>query len=285
MESLEKLNNNKKKFKISKLFLAFFGFILATMYLSPIFILLINSFKTQKGFFENVLSIPNKDTFTVENYKNAFLKLNYLHPFFNSLAITIISVFFILLLSTMAAWALVRTKSKISKVIFGLFSVSILIPFQSTMLPLLMIYKKIGLLNPIGLIIIYIGFGVNFSIFIIQRFIKNIPKELEEAAIIDRCGFFQLFFRIIIPLLKTVLIPVAILNIIWIWNDFLLPSIILTEQKWKTLPLMIYNFFGEYSNNWNLATAALFMCITPIIIFYSLTQKYIINGMTKGSIK
>ncbi len=277
--------NHKKKFKINKLFLTFFGFILAAIYLLPIYILLINSFKTQKGFFENILSIPNKETFTVENYKNAFLKLNFLRSFLNSFAITIISVFFILLFSTMAAWILVRTKTKTSKVIFCLLSISILIPFQSTMLPLLMVFKKIKLLNPIGLIIIYIGFGVSFSIFILHGFIKNIPKELEEAAAIDGCGFFQLFFRIIIPLLKTALIFVSVLNVIWIWNDFLLPSVVLTDQKWKTLPLMTYNFFGEYSKNWDLATAALFICITPIIIFYSWAQKYIVSGMTKWSIK
>ncbi len=277
--------NHKKKIKANKLFLTFFGFILVTIYLFPIYILLINSFKTQKGVFEGVLSIPNKETFTVENYKNAFLKLNFLRSFLNSFAITMISVFFILLFSTMAAWVLVRTKTKISRVMFCLFSVSILIPFQSAMLPLLMVFEKIKLLNQIGLIIIYIGFGVGFSIFILHGFIKNIPKELEEAALIDGCGFFQLFFKIVIPLLKTALIFVAALNIIWIWNDFLIPSIILTDQKWKTLPLMTYNFFGEYSKNWDLATAALFICITPIIIFYSWTQKYIVSKMTKWSIK
>ncbi len=258
---------------------------LAIIYLSPIYVLLINSFKTQKSVSENVLSLPNKETFTIENYKNAFLKLDYLRSFLNSFIITIISVFLILLFSTMAAWALVRTKSKISKVIFGLFSISILIPFQSTMLPLLMISKKIGFLNPVGLIIMYIGFGVSFSIFMIYGFIKNIPKELEEAAKVDGCGFFQLFFKITLPLLKIALICVAILNIIWIWNDFLLPSIVLTKQEWKTLPLVTYNFFGEYEKNWSLATAVLFICILPIIIFYSLTQKYVISGMTKGSIK
>lgn len=272
-------------YTIKKLFLALFGFILAILYLFPIYILFINSFKTQKGLFENVISIPNKDTFTIENYKNAFLKLNYFRSFFNSLTITVISVILILLFSSMAAWALVRNKSMSSKIIFGLFSISILIPFQSTMLPLLMITKKIKLLNPVGLIIMYVGFGVSLSIFMIHGFIKNIPKELEEAATIDGCGFFQLFFRIVIPLLKSALISVAILNIIWIWNDFLLPSIVLTEQKWKTLPLMTYNFFGEYSKKWDLATAALFICIIPIIVFYSWTQKYIISGMTEGSIK
>ncbi len=280
-----KNSNNKKKIKINKLFLTLFGFILAIIYLFPIYFLIINSFKTQKGFFENILSIPNKDTFTIGNYQNSFFKLNYPKPFLNSLIITAISVFFILLFSTMTAWVLTRTKSKISKFMFGLFSISILIPFQSTMLPLLMVSKKIFLLNPIGLIFIYIGFGISLSIFIIHKFIKNIPKELEETAVIDGCGSFQLFFKIIIPMLKKGLIYVAILNIIWIWNDFLLPSIVLTDQKYKTLPLMIYNFFGGYLKEWNLIAAALFICIIPIIIFYSWAQKYIISGMAKKSIE
>ena len=255
------------------------------IYISPIYILITNSLKTQKGFFESVISLPSKETFTIENYKDAFFKLNYFKSFFNSLYITVISVVLILLFSSMAAWVLVRTRSKISKIIFVSFSFAILIPFQSTMLPLMMVSKRLKLLNPLGLIFMYVGFGMSLSIFIIHGFIKNIPKELEEAAIIDGCSFIQLFFKIVLPLLKVVLISVAILNIIWIWNDYLLPSIVLTQAKDKTLPLMTYTFFGEYSKKWDLATAALFMCIIPIIVFYSWTQKYIISGITEGSIK
>ena len=282
---MKKIKNNNKKFSFKRLFIAILGFVLAIFYISPLYVLLTNSFKTEKGFFESVISLPNKSTFTIENYKNAFSKLNYIGSFFNSLYITLISVFFIILFSSMAAWVLVRTKTKISRLIFILFSFSILIPFQSTMLPLLMVSKKIGLLNPAGLIFMYIGFGVSISIFMIHGFIKNIPKELEEAAIIDGCNQTQVFFKIVLPLLKIILISVGVLNIIWIWNDFLLPSIVLTEAKWKTLPLMTYNFFGEYSKKWDLATAALFICILPVIVFYSWSQKYIISGITEGSIK
>ena len=283
---IKKINTKEKKsFSFKKFFIGLFGFLLAMIYISPIYILITNSLKTQKGFFESVISLPSKETFTIENYKDAFFKLNYFKSFFNSLYITVISVVLILLFSSMAAWVLVRTRSKISKIIFVSFSFAILIPFQSTMLPLMMVSKRLKLLNPLGLIFMYVGFGMSLSIFIIHGFIKNIPKELEEAAIIDGCSFIQLFFKIVLPLLKVVLISVAILNIIWIWNDYLLPSIVLTQAKDKTLPLMTYTFFGEYSKKWDLATAALFMCIIPIIVFYSWTQKYIISGITEGSIK
>lgn len=280
-----KIEKKYKTFSYKKFFIVLTSLFLAAIYISPLYVLITNSFKTQKGFFQSVISLPNKETFTMENYKNAFSKLNYVKSFSNSLYITIVSVALILLFSSMAAWILVRTDSKISKIIFVSFSIAILIPFQSTMLPLMMVSKKLNLLNPAGLILMYVGFGMSFSIFTIHGFIKNIPKELEEAAIIDGCNFLQLFFRIVVPLLKVILISVAVLNIIWIWNDYLLPSIVLKNPEDKTLPLMTYNFFGEYSKKWDLATAALFMCVIPVIVFYSLAQKYIISGITEGSIK
>ena len=276
--------NNKKSNKKKFLFVLA-SVILSIIYIFPIYILILNSFKTQKGLFENVLGLPNKETFTLNNYKEAFSKLNFFHSFFNSLFITVISVILILLVSSMAAWVLVRYKTKISKALFILFTVSMIIPFQCTMLPLLMVSKNVGLLNPIGLIFMYVGFGVGMSIFIMHGFIKNVPEELEEAAVIDGCNVFQLFFVVVMPLLKVILISVAVINVMWIWNDFLLPSIVLLKPEWKTLPLMTYSFFGAYSKEWDLKAAALFMCILPIIVFYLWSQKYVISGITEGSIK
>ena len=186
----------------------------------------------------------------------------------------------------MAAWVLVRHKNKIGKLIFIVFSVSTLIPFQCVMMPLSSVAKKLHLLNPAGLIFMYVGFGISVSVLMIHGFIKNIPEELEESAIIDGCNVFQLFFLIVMPLLRVILITVAVLNIMWIWNDFLLPFLIIGgKQNWLTLPLKTYNFFSEYAKRWDLASAGLIMCMVPVIVFYICAQKYIIRGITEGAIK
>lgn len=279
------LKKNKKKIN-KKVVFFIVTLVLALVYVFPIYILGLTSLKKGSGIFEDVLGLPNKENFTTNNYVTAFNKLNYFQAFFNSLYITVISVVLIVLVSAMAAWVLVRYKTKTSRFMFMFFSISMLIPFQCTMLPLLMVSKNMKLLNPIGLIFMYVGFGVGLSILMIHGFIKNIPLELEEAAIIDGCNSFQIFFLIVIPLIKNIMISVAVLNIIWIWNDFLLPSLIINDKiSWRTLPLMSFSFFGEYSRRWDLAAAALFMCILPVILFYLWSQKHIVEGITDGSLK
>lgn len=274
-----------KKGRLKRLFLSVVACIIGIVFVFPIYILALNSFKTQKGLLLNLLGFPDAKTFSPNNYVEAFDKLKYLQSFCNSLYITICSVFMILLISTMAAWVLVRYKTKVSKVIFVVFALFMLVPFQCVMLPLMMVAKNMGLTNPAGLIFMYMGFGTSMSVFMIHGFIKNVPEELEEAAVIDGCNVFQLFFIIVVPLLRVILITVAILNVMWIWNDFLLPSIIINKAGWQTLPLMTYSFFGTYSTRWDLASAALVMCIAPIVAFYLFSQKYIVNGMTDGAIK
>lgn len=276
----------RRKNIFKKCFLYTLGIVLAIFYVFPIYILLLNSFKTQRALFLDVLGLPNSTSFTFKNYLEAFERLKYFKSFFNSLYITIFSVILILLVSSMAAWVLVRHKTKISKLIFIVFSVSMLVPFQCVMIPLNSVAKKLHLLNPFGLIFMYIGFGVSLSVLMIHGFIKNIPEELEESAIIDGCNVFQLFFVIVVPLLRVILITVAVLNIMWIWNDFLLPFLIIGgKQNYLTLPLKTYNFFSEYAKRWDLASAGLIMCMVPVILFYTWTQKYIIKGITDGAIK
>ena len=279
-----KISINKRG-RLKRLFLSIIGCIIGVVFVFPIYILALNSFKTQKGLLVNLLGFPDSKTFSPNNYAEAFDKLRYLQAFCNSLYITVCSVFMILLISTMAAWVLVRYKTKVSKVIFVVFALFMLVPFQCVMLPLVMVAKNMWLLNPIGLIFMYMGFGTSMSVLMIHGFIKNVPEELEEAAVIDGCNVFQLFFIIVVPLLRVILITVAILNIMWIWNDFLLPSIVINKAGWQTLPLMTYSFFGTYSTRWDLASAALIMCIAPIVAFYLFSQKYIVNGMTDGAIK
>ncbi|KGM98224.1 carbohydrate ABC transporter permease [Clostridium botulinum] len=262
-----------------------FAICIAIIFLSPLYIAFTNSFKTQKGLFLNVLGLPGNGTFTFDNYIQAFEDLNFFHSFMNSFLITTISTVLIVVFSSMAAWMLVRSKTKLSKFLFFLFAAAMLIPFQSVMLPLINIMGKLNLLNPVGLVFMYLGFGSSLSIIMYHGFIKNIPLELEEAAIIDGCNKFQVFWIIVFPLLKPITVTVSILNAMWIWNDFLLPQLVINKPEWQTLPLKMFYFFGEYSKKWNLALAGLVLAMIPIIIFYFFAQKHIVKGVTQGSIK
>ncbi len=273
------------KKKIKKIVLVIFSILLAVLFLSPLYIVFTNSFKTQKGIFMNVLSLPFGPFFTLENYKEAFIQLNFIHSFKNSLFITIFSTVFIIIFASMAAWMLVRTKTLYSQFIFFLFAASMLIPFQSVMLPLINVMGWLKMLHPVGLIFIYVGFGSSLSIILYHGFIKGIPKALEEAAIIDGCNTFQVFWKIIFPLLKPTTVTVSILNTMWIWNDFLLPQLVINKPQWHTIPLRMFYFFGQYSKKWNLALAGLVIAMIPIVIFYLSAQKHIIKGVTDGSIK
>ena len=243
------------------------GLILGCIFLFPIYILIMNSFKTTKGIFTDVLGFPAKGTFTLENYKNAFQELDYIRSFMNSLLITVVTAVLVLLISAMAAWVLVRYKSKASKIIFLIFAGSMLIPFQC------------------GLIFMYMGFQTSMAIIMFHGFIKNIPEELEEAATIDGCGSIRLFISIVLPLMRTIIVTVAVINVMGTWNDFLLPSLIINKQGLQTLPLKTYLFFGQFAKRWDLASAGLVMCMAPIIIFYLFRQKYIVKGITEGAIK
>ena len=261
------------------------GIALGILFLFPILILVLNSFKNQKGIFLNVLGFPDAGTFTPKNYQQAFQSLNYVQSFANSLVITVVSTLLILLVSSMAAWVLVRYKTKASSVIFILFAAAMLVPFQCVMLPLMSMGSALHMINRVGLVIMYVGVGTSMSIIMFHGFIKNVPEELEEAATIDGCNSVQLFFIIVVPMLKTIMITVAILNVMWIWNDYLLPSLVINKPGWQTLPLKTYLFFGQFSKRWDLASAGLMLCIIPIVVFYLFCQKYIVKGVTDGAIK
>lgn len=274
-----------KSNKMKRTFLYIISIFLSVLFLSPLYIVFTNSFKTQKGIFLNVMSLPFGRYFSIENYKEAFIQLNFVHSFLNSLFITMSSTVIIIVFSSMAAWMLVRTKTKISTFIFLMFAAAMLIPFQSVMLPLIKIMGKIGFLNPYGLIFMYLGFGASLSIILYHGFIKSIPKELEEAAVLDGCNTFQVFWLIVFPLLKPTTITVAILNIMWVWNDFLLPQLVINKPEWHTIPLRMFFFFGQFSKKWHLAMAGLVIAMIPIVTFYIFAQRHIIKGITDGSIK
>jgi len=273
----------KKKLKVSTVILGVIGVALGLLFLSPFYIIIINSFKTKKELFGSVLSFPK--VFNLNNYKEAFDRLNYVDAITNSLIITIGGVVVLAIFASMAGWMLERTKTKLSNVILLLFISSMLIPFQAIMLPLVRIMGKIGFLNVGGLIFMYLGFGAALSIFLYHGFVKGIPKELDEASMLDGCNKFKTFWYIIFPLLKPITVTVAILNTVWIWNDFLLPSLVINTPETQTLPLRTFFFFGEYTKQWHLALAGLTLAIIPVIIFYFIAQKHIIKSIAAGSIK
>ncbi|NFI53379.1 carbohydrate ABC transporter permease [Clostridium botulinum] len=260
------------------------------LYLTPFYLMFINSFKTRKEIFVNTTGLPSVWNFS--NYLDAMERMHMSSAFINSIIITVVSVLFIILFSSMASWVLVRNESRASKIIFYVFIAAMVVPFQAVMLPLV---KWMGILGidsinfsmlgtHYGLIFMYIGFGSSMSIFLYHGVIKGIPKEIEEAAIIDGCSKWKVYTKVILPLLKPTTVTVAVLNGIWIWNDFLLPFLTV-NGKINTIPLAMNNFFGAFSKQWELAMAALILAVIPIIIFYFFVQRQIIAGIVQGSIK
>lgn len=265
-------------------------FIISLLFLSPIYIVIVNSFKTRAELYENVLSLP--DNFSFEYYTTAIKKMNFLVALGNSLYVTIATVIFVILLASMTAWMLVRRENAMSKIIFFLFVATMLIPFQTLMMPLMQVmdwmrtYLHLPMLNTHGgLIFMNIGFHAGMAVFLYHGFMKSIPVALEEAAVLDGCSTFGVFWRIVFPLLKSITVTVAILDVIASWNDYLLPSLVLSEKGLRTIQLSTFYFFGEFTIVWNQAMAGLTLTIIPIVIFYSISQKYIIKGIAAGAVK
>ncbi|MDQ0246530.1 raffinose/stachyose/melibiose transport system permease protein [Bacillus fengqiuensis] len=258
--------------------------LLGLVFLVPFYYVLSNSLKPFSEILTNTSALPSALQF--QNYVNAFQQMNYLKVFTNSLIITVVSNIVLVVFCSMAAYMLVRTKKKISGIIFMIFVSAMVIPFQSIMIPLVKVAGNLGLLNSIwGLVFMYLGFGSGMTIFLYHGFIKGIPVELEEAAIIDGCSPLGVFWRIVFPLLKPITVTIMILNSLWIWNDFLLPLLVLQDPELRTIPLATFFFFGQYTKQWDLALAALVISIIPLLIFFFAMQKHIIKGITSGSIK
>lgn len=280
--------------KMSKLLWEFLCMILAVLMLSPVYLIVTNSFKNREQIFGNPLNINGAEGNIFQFYLTAIDKMNFWPALINSLIVTVLSVLLITTLASMAAWVLVRHKSRFSQAIFFFFTLSMLIPFQVVMIPLVQWVTKVDSFLPDlfqimnthgGLIFLYIGFGSSMAIFLFHGFIKSIPVELEEAARIDGCSQQKLFFVIVYPLLKPIIMTVSILNVLWIWNDYLLPSLILKSKSLRTIPLSTFYFFGEFTIQWNLALAGLVLAIIPVIIFFLFAQKHIIKGITEGAVK
>lgn len=268
--------------KTGKLLFAIFGSIFGIVFIAPFLLIVVNSFKTKSELFESAIALPLG--FSFDNYKIAFERLDFIKSFGMSFLITSCSIVIIIICTSMAAWMLQRTKTKLSNGILMLFIISMLIPFQAVMLPLVKIMGQLHLLNAGGLIFMYLGFQGSMSIFLFHGFVKNIPKELDEAAMIDGCTKFQTFRYVIFPLLKPITVTVAILNLVAIWNDYLLPSLVINGRN-PTIPLKTFMFFGEYTKQWHLALAGLVITILPVLIFYFFAQKQVLSSMVEGSVK
>jgi raffinose/stachyose/melibiose transport system permease protein len=254
------------------------------LFIFPFVFLLINSFKENTAITSNPLSLPNRIDFS--NYAHAFDKMNYMTSFANSLIVTVLSVLLISLCAAMTAHYFVRNQSKVNQYTFLIMVAAMIIPFQAIMIPLVKIYGSLSMLdNKWSLIYMNLGFGTPLAVFIYHGFVKGIPAELEEAALIDGCTRTQTFFRIVFPVLAPTTATISILNVLWIWNDFLLPSLILVSPENRTLPLSTFSFYGTYSVDYGPLMAGLVLTILPIMIVYLFAQKYIIQGVMQGSIK
>ena len=277
----------KKSKRVGNNVIFFVLLTLSVLFLVPIIIVIINSFKSRIYISSQPLKLPNAETFVaLENYINGVTSSDFFSAFLRSLFITVVSVILIVLFASMAAWYIVRSNSKITKVIYYMLVFSMIVPFQMVMYTMTYVTNRANLDNLFGITFVYLGFGAGLSVFMLCGFIKSIPLEIEEAAMIDGASPIQAFFTVVFPMLKPTAITVAILNTMWIWNDYLLPYLVLGSDK-KTIPVAIQLAMqGAYgSTDYGGFMAMLVLAIVPIIIFYIFCQKYIIKGVVAGAVK
>lgn len=257
-------------------------------YMMPFILVIINSLKRKVNIVKNPLMLIDDKGVQLVNYVKAFTEMDFGTAFFNSILVTGVSVFLILLCSSMTAYLFVRTNWLACRIFFALIVAYMVVPFQVIMIPLVSIYGNIfGILNSRAtLIFMNLGFGTGMAIFMCHGFIKtNVPMALEEAAKIDGCTRLQIFFKIVLPLMKPILSTITILNTLGLWNDYLLPNLVLGKKALYTLPLAIRTFYGTFSNDLGKIMAALVMIVAPIIVVYIFLQKYIIGGVVAGAVK
>lgn len=261
--------------------------IISVIYLIPIVLVFINSFKKKVYINKNPFSIPTANTFVgMDNYSSGIEKIGFFSAFGNSVIITVGSVFVIILCTSMCGWYITRVKSFFSNCLYYLCVFSMIVPFQMVMFTLAKTSDRLKLGNPIGIIVVYLGFGAGLAVFMFCGFAKSIPIEIEEAAMIDGCNPIQTYFQVVMPILRPTCISVAILEAMWIWNDYLLPSLVLDKTKYKTIPIAIQYLKGGYGSvDMGAMMAMLVLAIVPIIIFYLICQKYIIEGVVSGAVK
>jgi raffinose/stachyose/melibiose transport system permease protein len=274
-----------KNRKIGPILFEVFMIMLALAYIYPIVLIILNSFKTNRDLMLNVLALPQK--WIITNYIYVWNYMGYPRLFVNTVVITVIGVFGIVLFSSMAAYILSRRKSKLNWVIYLFCIAPMLVPFQTIMITLLKSAKFLNLTkSDWGLGIQYWGFGIPMAVFLFSGFISTIPKEIDESAMVDGASSIRIFFSIIFPLLKPIISTVIVLDVMWIWNDFLLPLLMVnSDNSTRTLTLAAYTFLGTYVTDWQYSMSALVLAVFPSIIFFIFMQKNIVKGITAGAVK
>ena len=260
--------------------------LLAVLFVFPVFIVLLNSFKLKFSIATAPFVFPNGTTFSkLENYVTGINSTGFLSAIGWSLFITVFSVAIIIVFTSMTAWYIIRVKSKGTKILYYALVFSMIVPFQMVMFTMSKIANTLSLDNPIGIIFIYLGFGAGLSVFMFSGFIKTVPKTIEEAATIDGCNTLEVFWLVVFPILKPTAITVAILNTMWIWNDYLLPYLVIGKD-YKTIPIAVQYLKGGYGSvDMGAMMAMLVLSIIPVVVFYLICQKYIIKGVASGAVK
>ena len=277
---------NKKKVTNSIIFVILT--ILAIVFMYPLVFILNNSFKGKFFISADPFGMPNEETFVgITNYVNGLEKTGLISAIGYSFFITIVSILMLILFCSMTAYYITRVKNKVTSLLYYMFTFSMIVPFQMVMFTMTSLADKFHLRNPLGMCLLYLGFGAGLTVFMFAGFVKSIPLEIEEAAMIDGCSPLQNYFGVVFPILKPTAITVAILNAMWIWNDFLLPYLVIgVSTKYKTIPVVVQMLVGSNGNkDMGALMAMLVLAIIPIIIFYLFCQKYIIEGVVAGAVK
>lgn len=273
-----------QKYNARLLALEIAGILAALLFLVPFYFVLVNSVKSFGDLMRDSAGWP--EAFRWDNYTRVWEIMRFPRAFMNSLVITVLANAGLVVISAMAAYRMLRRPSRFNRLLFALFISAMVIPFQSIMIPLVQVASHSGLMDSrLGLIVCYFGFGVSLNLFLYHGFMKSIPLEIEESAVVDGCTPYGVFWRIVFPLLKPMTITVLLLNSLWIWNDFLLPSLVLHDSGLRTIPLQTYSFFGQYTKQWDLALAGLVLGVAPMVAFFLLMQKHVIAGISAGAVK
>ncbi|MDE7313174.1 MAG: carbohydrate ABC transporter permease [Eubacterium sp.] len=273
--------NSKTATILGRVFLG----IVAVIFIFPFIVSVLLSFKTKQETAKNVLALP--EALHIENYTEAMAKANILHSMGNSIIVTAVSVILVIIVASMAGYAIGRQYHKKSyKTYESILTAAMMIPFQTLMIPIYRMYRDMGLLNTLpGVIILIAGTNMPFAIMMYIGFVRTLPIELEEAAMLEGCGKWRIFFQVIFPLLKPTTVTIAVLDALWAWNDFNASLIVLQKDAVKTVPMQQYVFFGEHSADYNMAFAAAVIGMIPVMIFFLFMQKHIQEGMTAGAVK
>ena len=281
------MNDLKAKHALNMAFTVVFA-VLAVLYVYPVFMILINSFKVETAISTStVFQLPTADTFAgAANFVAAVVSQGFLQSFFYSAFITVTSVALILLCCSMCAWYITRINGPISKAIYYLCVFSMVVPFQMVMFTLAQTADSLKLNTPYNICIIYLGFGAGLAVFMFTGFMKSMPVEIEEAAMIDGCNPLQIFFKVVCPILKPTMISTAILEVMWVWNDYLLPTLVLDIKSYRTIPMAIQYFRGSYGKvEMGPMMACIMLTVLPVVALYLVCQKYIIEGVVAGAVK